>query len=98
MQSIGWKFEKLVKIKKLSSDICFHRPDETFIVAYVNSADFEFFWKRYSAHVQEYDFPLQIRRPFNVLPYPNAAARVATLILTRDGFDFPVYFIAFKIS
>lgn len=30
--------------------------------------------------------------------YPNAAARVATLILTRDGFDFPVYFIAFKIS
>lgn len=70
----------------------------TFVVAYVNSADFESFWKRYSDHVQQYDFPLQIRRPFNVLPYPNAAARVATLILTRDGFDFPVYFIAFKIS
>lgn len=70
----------------------------TFPVAYVNSADFEFFWKRYSDHVRQYDFPLQIKRPFNVLPYPNAAARVATLILTRDGFDFPVYFIAFKIS
>ena len=65
---------------------------------YVNSADFESFWKRYSDHVRQYDFPLQIKRPFNVLPYPNAAARVATLILTRDGFDFPVYFIAFKIS
>ena len=70
----------------------------TFVVAYVNFADFESFWKRYSAHVQEYDFPLQIKRQFNVLPYPNAATRVATLILTRDGFDFPVYFIAFKIS
>ena len=70
----------------------------TFLVAYVNSVDFESFWKRYSDHVRQYDFPLQIKRPFNVLPYPNAAARVATLILTRDGFDFPVYFIAFKIS
>ena len=70
----------------------------TFVVAYVNSADFESFWKRYSAHIQGYDFPLQIKRQFNVLPYPNAATRVATLILTRDGFDFPVYFIAFKIS
>ena len=55
-------------------------------------------FKGYSDHVRQYDFPLQIKRPFNVLPYPNAAARVATLILTRDGFDFPVYFIAFKIS
>lgn len=70
----------------------------TFVVAYVNSTDFESFWGRYSNHVQLYDFPLQIKKPFNVLPYPNAAARVATLILTRDGFDFPVYFIAFKIS
>lgn len=70
----------------------------TFVVAYVNSADFESFWKKYSDHVRQYDFPLQIKKPFNVLPYPNAAARIATLILTRDGFDFPVYFIAFKIS
>ncbi len=70
----------------------------TFVVAYVNSADFEAFWDRYSDHVRQYDFPLQIKKPFSVLPYPNAAARVATLILTRDGFDFPVYFIAFKIS
>lgn len=70
----------------------------TFIVAYVNSADFESFWKRYSDHVQHYDFPLQIRKKFYPLAYPNAATRVATLILSRDGFDFPVYFIAFKIS
>ena len=30
----------------------------TFLVAYVNSADFESFWKRYSDHVRQYDFPL----------------------------------------
>lgn len=70
----------------------------TFVVAYVNSANFESFWERYSAHVQQYNFPLQIKKGFSVLPYPNAVTRVATLILTRDGFDFPVYFIALKIS
>lgn len=69
----------------------------TFVVAYVSTADFESFWKRYSDHVQQYNFPLQIKKSFRVLPYPNAATRVATLILTRDGFDFPVYFIVFKI-
>lgn len=70
----------------------------TFVVAYVNSADFGAFWERYSAYVQRYNFPLQIKKPFNVLPHPNAAARVATAILLRDGYDFLVYFIAFKMS
>ena len=69
----------------------------TFIVAYVNSADFESFWERYLSFLKQYEFPLQVRRPLNQLPHPNAAARVATLILSRDGYDFPVYFIALKI-
>lgn len=70
----------------------------TFIVAYVNSANFETFWDRYYNHIQNYEFPLQIKKNFHSLVHPNAAARIATLILSRDGFDFPVYFIAFKIS
>ena len=70
----------------------------TFIVAYVNTADFESFWDRYYKHIILYNFPLQIKKEFNQLTYPNAAARVASLILSRDGFDFPVYFIALKIS
>ena len=70
----------------------------TFVVAYVNSANFESFWERYSSHIQQYRFPLQIKKAFSILPYPNAVTRVATLVLTRDGFDFPVYFVAFKIS
>lgn len=70
----------------------------TFIVTYVNSANFEAFWERYSDHILHYDFPLQIKKDFSPMIHPNAATRMASMILTRDGFDFPVYFIAFKIS
>lgn len=70
----------------------------TFIVAYVNSANFESFWERYFDYVQHYKFPLQVKKKFCQLTHPNAATRIATLILTRDGYDFPVYFVAIKIS
>lgn len=72
----------------------------TFIVAYVNSTDFESFWNRYSDYIELYSFPSQIqtKKAFKILPHPNAATRIGTLILTKDGFDFPVYFIALKVS
>ena len=70
----------------------------TFIVAYVCSADFESFWNRYYLHIEKYVFPFQTRSPFRILAHPNAATRIATTILSRDGYDFPVYFIAFKIT
>lgn len=70
----------------------------TFIVAYVNTANFESFWERYSNHIQNYTFPFPIRKEFKSLVYPNAATRIGMLILTRDDYDFPVYFMALKIS
>lgn len=70
----------------------------TFVVAYVSTANFESFWEKYSNHIRSYEFPLQVREKFNSLVHPNAATRIASLILTRDGFDFPVYFIALKIN
>lgn len=70
----------------------------TFIVAYVTSGNFEAFWERYSDHICQYEFSLQIRKQFELLVHPNAAIRIAWLILAKDGFDFPVYFIALKIS
>jgi len=70
----------------------------TFIVAYVNSSNFESFWERYSLHIENYDFPLEIRKDYYVRPHPNAAMRVATMVLTRDGYDFPVYYLAIKIG
>jgi len=69
----------------------------TFIVAYVCSNDFESFWSRYSTHIQHYAFPLIVRKEFNTMVSPNAATRIGNMILSRDGFDFPVYFLGIKI-
>ena len=70
----------------------------TFIVAYVSTADFEGFCNRYINHIKEYPFALGIKKELYILVHPNASTRVATMILTRDGYDFPVYYIALKIS
>lgn len=70
----------------------------TFVVAYVNTADFESFWNRYINHIEQYSFTLGIKKKLRILAHPNASARVATMILTRDGYDFPVYYIVLKIS
>lgn len=70
----------------------------TFIVSYVNTANFESFWERYSSYIEKYEFPLEVKRGYKEMAYPNASTRAATMILTRDGYDFPVYFIALKIS
>lgn len=70
----------------------------TFIVSYINTADFGAFWTRYSAYIENYHFPLEVKRKYVEMRYPNASTRVATMILSRDEYDFPVYFIALKIS
>lgn len=70
----------------------------TFVVAYVTVADFEGFWGRYTAHLESFHFPLQIKRQLDVKPNINAAIRIAEMILSRDGFDFPVYFMAMNLA
>lgn len=69
----------------------------TFVVAYVNVADFEGFWERYTTHLKSFQFPLQIKQQLAVKPNINAAIRIAEMMLSRDGFDFPVYFIAMNL-
>jgi hypothetical protein len=70
----------------------------TFIVAYVTTADFEAFWNRYVNHIEMHSFTLGIKKKLNILAHPNASTRVATMIFTRDGYDFPVYYIALKMN
>lgn len=70
----------------------------TFIVSYVSARNFESFWERYTAHIQNYTFPLPIRRELSIKTSPNAAIRIAEMILSRDGFDFPVYYIALNLN
>ena len=69
----------------------------TYLVAYVNSANYEIFWNRYKAYINDYDFPIEKKRDLEVLTFPNAAMRAATMIMSRDGYDFPVYFITLNV-
>lgn len=70
----------------------------TFVVSYVNVEDYEAFWEKFSFYIENYNFPLEVKRAYEEKSYPNASTRVADIILSRDGYDFPVYFITFKIS
>lgn len=70
----------------------------TFIVVYASNENFEAFWNRYSIYIKSFEFSLQEKTELYVLPHPNATTRLATQILSRDGYDFPVYYIAFKIE
>ena len=70
----------------------------TYIAAYVTTANFESFWNRYITHLQGYKFPLLVKESLNIKASPNAATRIAEMILSRDDYDFPVYFIALKVS
>lgn len=70
----------------------------TFVVAYVKAADYSAFWRRYIEHIQSHNYNVVIKRPIEVLAHPNAVTRVASAIFSRDDFDFPVYFITFKIE
>lgn len=70
----------------------------TFIVAYVSAADFGGFWKRYSDYLMNYKFNVTVKEPFSIKPHPNAAIRFARCILSKDNYDFPVFFLAIKLN
>ena len=68
-----------------------------FIVVYVSTNDFATFWERSLTYLREYDYRMQVKRPLTNEPNPNAASRVAFAVLSRDGYDFPFYFVAIKL-
>lgn len=70
----------------------------TFVIAYVSVFDFEAFWDKYMAHLRNCDFDLEVKKTLLEEANPNAAIRIASTILSRDGYDFPVYFLALKLS
>lgn len=69
----------------------------TFIVAYVSNDDFSGFWERYFAYLKDYSFSLTVKENISIRPDPNASTRVARCILSKDNYDFPVFFIALNI-
>lgn len=70
----------------------------TFIVAYVTASNYVNFWKKYYNYISTYPYNIVVKTEMTELISTNASTKVARIILAKDGFDFPVYFICFKIS
>lgn len=70
----------------------------TFIVAYVGVADFQGFWNGTYTYLKAFSYPIEVRKAVEEMAHINAAVRCANMILSRDGYDFPVHFIAVNIG
>lgn len=68
-----------------------------YLVSYVSASDFGAFWNRYVNYLKGYSFQLQLKKPLCIEASPCAAIRIASTILSRDGYDYPVYFLAIKL-
>lgn len=69
----------------------------TFIIAYVGAANFQEFCCKAYEYLKIFTYPLEIKKEMEEIPV-NAAVRCASIILSKDGFDFPTYFIAVNIG
>ena len=69
----------------------------TFIVAYVKNVRFNEFWDNYYSYIRNYNYSLDIKRDMVQLPSPNASTKIAQIILSKDEFDFPVFFLCIKM-
>lgn len=70
----------------------------TFVVAYVNVANYDRFWDKYYDYISNYAHNMECRMTMKELTHPNATTRIAYEILSKDGYDFPVYYMTIKIS
>ena len=69
----------------------------TFLLVYAGAPCFGGFWKRFLSHLQQYSFELECRRSISEQVHPNASMRVCDCVLSREGYDFPVTFVAVNV-
>ena len=69
----------------------------TFIVAYVGAADFGKFWDNYYSYISNYNYNMTIKKNMIRLTSPNASTKIAQIIVSKDGYDFPVFFLCLKM-
>ena len=69
----------------------------TFLLIYAGAPDFGAFWSRLLVHLKQYSFELECKRPIGEKVHPNASTRVCDCILSRDGYNFPVTFLAVNV-
>ena len=70
----------------------------TFVVAYVNVVNYDIFWAKYYKHISNYAHNMECKSAMKELTHPNAATRIAYEVLSKDGYDFPVYLMTIKID
>lgn len=68
-----------------------------FLIIYVGTSDFGDFWNRFIDYMKSYIFELECRREISEQVHPNASTRVCNCVLSRDGYDFPVTFLAINV-
>ena len=68
-----------------------------FNLAYVSTNDFDKFWLRCLEFLKNYSFDAKVEKSIFPETAPNAACRLASAVLSRDGYSFPFFFIAFKL-
>jgi hypothetical protein len=66
----------------------------TFLLVYMDASDFNSLWNRFYEYIQDYDFGLEVIQKVSIQVTPNAALRLSDCVLSRDGYEFPVKFLA----
>jgi len=69
----------------------------TFLLIYAGLSDFGDFWRRLLIHLKQYIFEIECKQAIGEKVHPNASTRVCDCILSRDGYDFPVTFLAINV-
>lgn len=62
-----------------------------FILAYVSTNDFEKFWLHCLEFLKGYSFDARVEKSILSEATPNAACRLASAVLSRDGYSFPFF-------
>ena len=70
----------------------------TFIIAYAGAADFAGFWNRLYSYLTSYEYPIEVKRELKELVQTSAAIKCAEVLLNKDAFVFPMYFLAVNIG
>lgn len=69
----------------------------TFIIAYVGAPDFNDFWKRYFRYISNYQYKIDVKTTMEEVYIQNAAIKGSSILLSKDVYDFPLYFLAIKM-
>ena len=70
----------------------------TFIIAYADAVDFAGLWNRLYSYLTSYEYPIEVKRELKELVQTSAAIKCAEILLNKDTFVFPLYFLAVNIG